>query len=146
MTATDTASTTATDTVPSITGVHHVVVTVRDLEASASWYERVVGLARVMEGEHEGVHLTVLMHPQSTLLIGVQTHDANPGESFSETRTGLDHISFGVTTHAELEAWEARFNHLGVTHSPIADTPYGSILVFRDPDHIQRELIVWSAS
>lgn len=99
-----------------------------------------------MEGEHEGVRLTVLMNPTSTLLIRVQTHDANPGESFSETRTGLDHISFGLTTRAELEAWEARFDHLGVTHSLIADTPYGSILVFRDPDNIQLELIVWSAS
>jgi len=146
MTATDTASTTGTDTVPSMTGVHHFVVTVRDLEASVSWYERVLGLTKVMEGEHEGVHLIVLMHPQSTLLVGVQTHDANPGESFSETRTGLDHISFGVTTRAELEAWEARFDHLDVPHSPIADTPYGPVLVFRDPDDIQLELMVWSAS
>ena len=33
----------------------------------------------------------LLKHPASGLLIGLLQHPANPGEPFSEFRTGLDH-------------------------------------------------------
>jgi glyoxylase I family protein len=72
--------------------------------------------------------------------LGSTPHDVNDGEPFAETRTGLDYISFAVSSRVELEAWERRLAELGVTHSPIADRPYGSVLVFRDPDNIQLEL------
>lgn len=42
----------------------------------------------------------------------------------------------------ELEAWVARFDELGVRHSGITDAPYGSVVVFRDPDNIHLELFV----
>jgi glyoxylase I family protein len=45
-----------------------------------------------------------------------------------------------VPSRADLETWQAHLQQLGVTHSPIADRPYGSVLVFRDPDNIQLEL------
>jgi len=61
-------------------------------------------------------------------------------ERFAEARTGLDHFGLAVPTRADLEAWQAHLQQLGVQHSPIADRPYGSVLVFRDPDNIQLEL------
>ena len=49
----------------------------------------------------------------------------------------------------DLEAWQGHLEANGVvrsdiadkplTQSPIADEPYGSVLVFRDPDNIQLE-------
>jgi hypothetical protein len=52
-----------------------------------------------------------------------------------------------VASRAELDAWQAHLEANGVervavadkplTQSPIADRPYGSVLVFRDPDNIQ---------
>jgi hypothetical protein len=55
-----------------------------------------------------------------------------------------------VPTRADLEAWQQHLEANGVarvddadkplTQSPIADEPYGSVLVFRDPDNIQLEL------
>ena len=131
---------------PTVTGVHHFSITVRDLEVSIPWYEQVFALTKVMDEPHEGGHAVVLLHPESMLFFGLHAHDANRGESFAETRTGLDHISFGVSTRAELEAWMTRFDQLGVTYSPIADVSYGSVLVFRDPDNIQLELIAPIAS
>ena len=41
----------------------------------------------------------------------------------------------------ELVEWTHRFDELGVRYSPIADVSYGSVLVFRDPDNIQLEMI-----
>ncbi len=123
-----------------ITGVHHLSLTVRNLEASIPWYKQLFGLTKIMDEPHEGGRAGVFMLPGGQLFIGLHAHDVNDGEPFAETRTGLDHISFAVSSRAELEAWERRLAELGVTHSPIADRPYGSVLVFRDPDNIQLEL------
>jgi glyoxylase I family protein len=55
---------------------------------------------------------------------------------------GLDHLSFAVASHRELEAWQRQLQQSGVEDSPIAEARGGSaVLVFRDPDDIQLELI-----
>lgn len=136
------------DTGPAVTGYHHFSPTVSDVEASAAWYERVFGMQRVpvrfphYRAEQEG-YAVVLMEPRSGMVMGLHHHQANPGEPFHESRTGLDHISFGVADHAALDAWASWLDQLGIEHSGVIDTdtpmPY-SVLVFRDPDHIQLEL------
>jgi catechol 2,3-dioxygenase-like lactoylglutathione lyase family enzyme len=57
-----------------------------------------------------------------------------------EFRSGLDHVAFGVADRAELDAWAARLDELGVAHGEIKDAHYGSGLSFRDPDNIALEL------
>jgi glyoxylase I family protein len=52
----------------------------------------------------------------------------------------LDHLCFSVADRAELVEWEARLAEFEIPHSPIKDTPHGSVVVFRDPDNIQLEL------
>jgi catechol 2,3-dioxygenase-like lactoylglutathione lyase family enzyme len=128
---------------PDLTGIHHVSVTVSDIERSAPWYSEVLGLAELMEEKHpDGAgYGVVLGKPDWSMCVGIHTHDANEGERFSETRTGLDHLSFGVSSRAELTAWEARLTELGVEHSAICDLQGFSVLVFRDPDNIQLEFI-----
>jgi glyoxylase I family protein len=120
--------------------VHHISLTVTDLEASVAWYERVFGIHPQMDEAHEGGLARVLADEQWRLVVGLHRHDANQGEAFSERRTGLDHVGFGVASRAELEAWQQHLRELGVEQSPIADRAYGSVLVFRDPDNIQLEL------
>ncbi len=130
--------------------LHHIALTVTDLEASTAWYRRIFDLAPVMEEAHEGGWQRLLADEGMRFIIVLHRHDVNQGESFSERRTGLDHFGMAVPTRVELEAWQSHLEAMGVaraaaadrpcTQSPIADTPYGSILVFRDPDNIQIEI------
>ena len=126
--------------------LHHIALTVIDLQASIAWYERVFGISYQMEEAHEGGVGKLLSDEQWRLVIVLHHHDANPGEAFSERRTGLDHVGLAVPSRTELEAWQRHLGGLGVHHSPIADRPYGSVLVFRDPDNIQLELFAPPAS
>ena len=87
-----------------------------------------------------GVTLTVL--GASGFSLTLCQHPANRGEPFQETVTGLDHLSFAVADVEALRAWVAHFDRVGVAHSPIAEDPFGPVLVFRDPDNIQLELVV----
>ncbi len=75
----------------------------------------------------------------SGLLIGLLQHPSNPGDEFSEFRTGLDHLEFEVSTRGELEEWLRRLDEHGVIHSEIKDE---HILTFRDPDNIQLEFFL----
>ena len=121
-------------------GLHHIALTVKNLDVSIPWYERVFSVTYQMDGPHEGGVGKLLADPAWQLIIVLHHHETNEGERFAETRTGLDHVGFAVPRRADLEAWQGHLQALGVTQSPIADTPYGSILVFRDPDNIQLEL------
>lgn len=124
-------------TLPSM---HHIALTVADIDASIRWYERVFGISFQMGYPHEGGEGRLLADPEWRFVVVLHRHDANERERFSEARTGLDHFGFGVPTRAELVAWQEHLTALDVVQSPIADTEYGSILVFRDPDNIQLEL------
>ncbi len=123
-----------------ITGYHHLSLTVTDLAASVAWYRDLFGLQQVMEEKHDGGRGVVLMQPEAGLFLGLHEHEHNAGERFAETRTGLDHVSIGVPDRAALETWLDTLARKGIVHSPISDQPWGSVLVFRDPDNIQLEL------
>jgi glyoxylase I family protein len=125
---------------PGLASLNHIAITVTNLEVSIPWYEQVFGIGFQMEYEHEGGIGKILADPTWHLVIVLHRHDANEGERFSEVRTGLDHVGFSVADRAELEAWQRHLQSLDVVQSPIADTPYGSFLVFRDPDNVQLEL------
>jgi glyoxylase I family protein len=128
--------------VATIQGVHHLSLTVSDIDASTGWYSDLFGMNKVMDETHEGGRAVVLMQPEAMVFLGLHVHDANQGERFEETRTGMDHVSFAVTSRAELENWEKTLADKGAVYSTITDAPYGSVLVFRDPDNIQLELFV----
>jgi catechol 2,3-dioxygenase-like lactoylglutathione lyase family enzyme len=129
--------------------MHHIALTVTDVDASVRWYEDVFGLKFMMDVPHPGGLGKLLADEAFELVIVVHRHDANDGGLFAETSTGLDHIGFVVPSRADLEAWQSHLESKGVvradaadkpeTQSPIADEPYGSVLVFRDLDNIQLE-------
>jgi glyoxylase I family protein len=136
------------DTAPGVTGIHHISLTVSDIEASAAWYQRLLGAVRLpMKFDHyereETGYGVLLVDQRSGLVIGLHTNTGNDGEQFDEACTGLDHVGFNVCTREELEAWALWLDKLGIVHSGIrdGDEPFAfATLVFRDPDNIQLEL------
>lgn len=135
---------------PAVTGLHHISVTVTDLEASLDWYQRLLGADRVpMKFPHFGCEDTgyaeLLIEPRSGVLVGLHTNTGNDGAAFDEARTGLDHVALNVATRQDLEAWTAWLEELGIEHSGIREchVPFEfATVVFRDPDNIQLELFV----
>src|SRR5690348_7251758 len=125
---------------PAIAGMHHISFTVRDIDASVSWYERVFHAQRLpMTFPHYGCEDTgyavLLIEPRSGLAIGLHKNTGNSGESFDESRTGLDHIGFGVSAREELDAWADWLDALDIPHSGVrtGDEPVTfATLVFRD--------------
>ncbi|HEX6393433.1 MAG TPA: VOC family protein [Acidimicrobiales bacterium] len=128
---------------PEITSIHHVSLTVTDLDRSVAWYKEVLGLAELMREDHpDGTgYAIVLGKPDFSMCVGLHTHSDNASEPCNETRTGLDHVSFGVAQRADLLTWAEHFQALNVFQSPINDREGYAVLVFRDPDNIQLELI-----
>ena len=130
--------------------MHHLAVTVTDLDASVAWYGSIFDVHPVMDLPHPGGVGRILAGHDQQLMIAIHRHDANDRQPFTETRTGLDHAGFTVPTRHDLEQWQEHLESNGVvraeradrplTQSPIVDEPYASVLVFRDPDNIQLEL------
>ena len=127
---------------PAITGGHHVALTVRDADRSAQWYGDLLGMQVVLKGDDEAVRFRVLAHPGSGWVIGVRQYPGREEGAFDEFRTGLDHFAFGVSSLAELESWERKLRAAGVPFTPIAQSPIGPVIVFRDPDNIQLEFFL----
>jgi glyoxylase I family protein len=128
-----------------IRAVHHVGLTVRDVEASAAWYVSVLGFERVggFEAPDGARRKVFLRHPGLQTRLGLTQHRSGSAAPFDETRVGLDHLALTVADRAELASWADRLAAAGVVHSPIAPAnsiPGAEVLVLRDPDNIQLEL------
>jgi glyoxylase I family protein len=128
-----------------IEGIHHFGLTVRDVDASATWYVDVLRFRRVGEFESpDGARRKVfLRHDGLQARLGLTQHTAGSHDDFDETRVGLDHIAFAVRDRAQLDVWADRLAAAGVVHSPVAPAnsiPGAAVLVLRDPDNIQLEL------
>ncbi len=124
---------------PSITGGHHIALTVTDADRSAEWYSGLLGMSELMAGDDETVKYRVLADPESGWVLAVREYHGRECDGFDEFRTGLDHFAFGVENRAALEEWEHELSARGIEYTPIAETPIGSVVVFRDPDNIQLE-------
>jgi glyoxylase I family protein len=149
MTTTETTSSGQAPTGPAIAGIHHVGLTVTDVEASAAWYQRVLGLQREFDEPHhrsdQGGRAIVLCNADMSLSVGLDHHPANQGEGFDPTRTGLDHACFQVASIDELQTWPAHLEAEGVQSSGVyamKGMPI-SLVTFHDPDGIQLELIAF---
>ena len=120
----------------SVTGFHHLALTVRDFDASTSWYERLFDLDPVIDEPGDERRARVYRLRGTTQMLGLVEHRSNDGAAFRPDRTGLDHAAFSVPTRAEVDAWAQRLDVAGIEHSGRIDIPNGAILNFSDPDGI----------
>ena len=84
-------------TVPGITNIHHVALTVTNVDRSAEWYSDLLGVqVAVLSGDSDEVRFRVLADMSSGTAFGLREYPATEGSRFDEFRTGLDHLAFGV--------------------------------------------------
>ena len=122
-------------------GIHHLVLTVRDIKRSTEFYTNHLGFQVAVEfepriGLANGSLLLVLTPPPDPA-------KAIPADKFDENRIGLDHVSLAVADKAALEQAAAYFDEHGVVHGEIKDLGPGFaiyVMAVRDPDNIQLEL------
>jgi glyoxylase I family protein len=129
---------------PTINGASHIALTVRDMEASATWYQRVLGwrVLRRLGANEAGTPRVLLIDPSSYFVVGLCQPASGSSDPFDHRRTGLDHFAFKVADDAELDRWITHFDELGVPHSPVRVLDLGRFVSFEDPDGIQFELWV----
>lgn len=129
---------------PAITGIAHVELSVRDLESSAAWYIKLLGMRRVFDNrdDERGLTACALLEPHSGLVLALMQHDANAGAIFDPSRSGLDHLAFAVADRAELHAWQQRLSELDAEYTPLEEWSHGAAVTVRDPDGIALEFYV----
>jgi catechol 2,3-dioxygenase-like lactoylglutathione lyase family enzyme len=133
--------------------IHHLRLTVTDVERSRAFYTGLLGFQIAMDAPppaddpHHDLTVEILqggiVMVNGDTLIGLRPVDAaRAGDRFDPFRCGLDHLSFGVASKAELEAAVQAFEEQGVEHSGITDLPpFGiAVLPFKDPDGVALEL------
>ena len=129
--------------------LHHVALTVTDIEASAAWYSDLFGFKELAREPHYGGNggYAVVLGPEDwSMLVVMNAHPTNAGETFDPVRTGLDHVGFTVPDRETLDDWVVRFEEKGITYSPISEHDWGWSLNFRDPDDMQLQLVAFAAS
>lgn len=126
---------------PNLTGIHHLALTVSDLDSSTVFYQRVLGFPPSIELGGENLHRRLFTLPGGTNL-GLTEHTPSTTERFTPLPPGLDHLGFGVATRQDLQLWADHLTNLGVKHSGLVDAPYGTALSFKDPDGTALEFFV----
>src|SRR6266498_4060122 len=110
--------------------VHHLRLTVTDVERSRAFYTELLGFQVAMDAPPPA---------------GDPYHDLTEDilqDGIVPFRCGLDHLSFRVPAKADLEAAVQAFEERGVQHGGITDLPpFGiAVLPFKDPDGLALEL------
>ena len=126
--------------------IHHLRLTVTDVDRSRLFYTSLLGFEVAVESpppddpsadEVFKILFGGVVMMRGNLLMGLRPV-ASSDDRFNPDRVGLDHLSFGVASHAELEHAGGLFDEHGV----ITSLPsFGiEVLSFEDPDGLQLEL------
>lgn len=132
---------------PAITGIAHVELTVRDLEASAAWYIVLLGMRRVFDNHdtERGLRARALLDPGTGTVIALTRHLDADDAGFDPRRPGLDHLALAVADRAELRRWQERIAASGLEYTPLQEWSQGAAVTVRDPDGIAIEFYVLGA-
>jgi catechol-2,3-dioxygenase len=133
----------ASPTPAPITGLSHVQLLVADVQVSADWYARALGLERYAEDLDIGY--VALRHRQAKMVVVLTTaSDTGLGttvESQPASSGRLDHLAFAVPDGATLAGWADHLTEIGVEHAGVVLENGNPSLQLRDPDGIAIELV-----
>jgi glyoxylase I family protein len=130
--------------------IHHLRLTVTDVQRSREFYTNLLGFQVVVESPPPGdpsgdeafsILFGGVVMMRSNVMMGLRPVAAAE-DRFDPDRVGLDHLSFSVPTREDLERAARLFDEHGVTHGAITRlASFGiDVLPFDDPDGIQLEL------
>jgi glyoxylase I family protein len=120
-----------------ITGFSHVQLVARDVAATVAWYTTVLGVEPFVRGTIASGPYAAFRHPGGFVL-GVQTATGEQAAHLSSS--AVDHLSFSVAGHDELEALRARLLAAGIETGPVFDEAVSHNVRLRDPDGLVIEL------
>jgi catechol 2,3-dioxygenase-like lactoylglutathione lyase family enzyme len=138
-------------TIIETTGIHHVRLTVTDIDRSKAFYRDVLGFEIALESPGSPADPLVRTDPNqfyggvvfqtNGMLFGLRPV-ADPADRFDSERVGLDHLSFTVPSVDDLTRTAARLTEAGIEHGEVNTlAALGiAILSFSDPDGIHLEL------
>ena len=131
-------------------GFAHVRLTVTDIDRSKAFYDQVFGWpvavdASAQAGQPgvseapEKIYGGVIYQTPQGALFGLRPVGST---GFDSEHTGLDHVSFAVSSRADLERAARALDGAGIKHGEVKDLPDNgiAILSFQDPDDINVEL------
>jgi len=123
------------DGTPSTPVIHHLTLTVTDVDRSAQWYQALLGAAVAVRRVGPG-WTRVRMQWPSGLVIGVTAHEETPAaERFDHRHVGLDHVGLACSGEPEVRQWAEQLDRVGAPRGPIEDVAYGWAVTGRDPDN-----------
>lgn len=132
-------------------GLHHMRLTVTDVERSRLFYQNVLGFEVAVESLGDPADPDVRSDPaqlyggvvlqKNGMLFGLRPV-ADGEDRFDSERVGLDHLSFTVRSTDDLKSAVGRLDEAGVEHGDIIEIhALGiAILSFSDPDGVHLEL------
>jgi catechol-2,3-dioxygenase len=119
---------------PPIDGLSHFQLYVRDLDASAAWYKRTLGLTELRGRAGRYVALqSATGRFRVVLSAGEEDRARAPG--------ALDHIAFAVSDLGALTAWCEHLTAIGIPHEGIKPNIAGHSVDLFDPDGNNIELV-----
>ncbi len=119
--------------------IHHLTLTVSDLQRSCDFYTSLLGFQVAMQISPTRI---ILSNGKAMLALTLPPDPARAitDDAFNENRLGLDHLSFSVESRAVIEDAMSLFKEKGVPYGEVEEMGSICMLAFRDPDNIQLEL------
>lgn len=117
--------------VPTLAGVHHVKLPVRDLVQFRQWYQSLFGYQVQMEFVEEGVlRGLALQHPAGGQQLALRLDPQR-----AEAAAGFDYFAIGVPDEASIRSLAGHLTALGEQHVGVHWATIGWILpMLHDPD------------
>lgn len=135
-----------------VSGIHHIRLTVSNLERSMRFYQEVFGFEIAARSPGSPTDPAVNADPwqlyggvvflvNANTLLGLRPV-GQPGDRHDPQRIGLDHLSFGVDSSAELEQFHATLRGRGIECGEVTKWPELGIVFMsiEGPDGEQLEL------
>lgn len=119
---------------PGLAGVHHLKLAVADLDVALDFYARSLGAVRIPEADHHrrsdgGLYAYLCRVPGLGTLLELRL---DPDRA--RAHRGFDPFTVAVASRAELDAWTAHLDGLGVRHSGVVTAIRSWLVAFEDPD------------